>query len=347
MSNFFFKPASDYEYCISNETEPYWVTHTNSWVRVIEQSFSHIKGYILSDNSKITDNTSFLPVYRIKLPLNRVNWVSIPYSTVSDPILKDQSLAAPLYRALLDNTSATKCKIEIRTMAHSNLTEMERFQGYRGYISHQLYLDGDEDEIFRRFHKKSVQVLIKKSQCTGTVLKEGISLSDVAIFYDLYVRTRKELGLPPQPFRFFRNMWNELHPKNYMDLLMAENNGKIVAAVWALKNNWFYSFEYIGRAEHRDDTNSAHFLYWNGIKKALAAKAKVVSFARTSMKNNGLNRFKLNWGTVPVPYVDFTYPFDSIKSREDQHLYKLVKKIGPALPLPFFRMLGEVIYRFI
>lgn len=154
---------------------------------------------------------------------------------------------------------------------------------------------------------------------------------------------RRELGLPPQPFRFFKNMWLELFPHN-LELLLAQYKDKPVAGMWILKNNWLYSFEYLARSQRRDKLCCTHFLYWQGIKNALKEGIPVVSFGRMSTRNKGLYTFKHRWGTEIVPYYDYKYHFKKPESRENSRLYMLMQKYSPKLPLPVFRLLGEIIY---
>jgi len=141
-------------------------------------------------------------------------------------------------------------------------------------------------------------------------------------------------------------MWNELYPHNHLELLLAEYDNKVVARMWILKNRWLYSFEYLARPCKNDRLRCAHFLYWYGIKRAIGSNIPVVSFGRTSARNNGLDLFKRRWGTRVVPYCDLVYP-STEEDREDKLLFRIMKKVTPALPLPLFRMLGEIIYRII
>lgn len=238
-----------------------------------------------------------------------------------------------------------KCRIELR-----NLSAIQNTHGFNvrnGYLNHTLSIDANEDEIFSRFHRTAVQVHIRKSLESGITLKTGASLKDVGEFYRIYIQMRKELHLPPQPFLFFKSMWNELHPHNHVELLLAEHDNKVIAGMWILKNKWLYSFEYLARACKNDRLRCAHFLYWHGIKRAISSNIPVVSFARTSARNTSLDLFKRRWGTRAVPYHDLVYPDIEEKPREDKHLFRIMKKVSPALPLPLFRMLGEIIYRII
>jgi len=345
MSKLILEKNSFFEYSTIPENEPFWVTHSKHWAKVIENSFPQIKAYIASDNRAINSETSFLPIYRIKRLFNKTSWLSIPYATISDPVLNMGTSVGQFLNLLTSHNLTKNCKIELRNL--SIIQNTNGFNVCNGYLNHLLNLDASEDEIFRRFHRTAVQVHIRKSLESGITIKTGASLKDVGDFYRIYIQMRKELHLPPQPFIFFKNMWNELYSRNHVELLLAEHDNKVVAGLWILKNKWLYSFEYLARPCKNDRLRCAHFLYWHGIKRAISSNTPVVSFGRTSSNNTGLDLFKRRWGTSVVPYYDLVYPGTEGKPREDQLLFRIMQKVSPALPLPLFRMLGEIIYRII
>lgn len=344
MGRFHLAEMASFSYNQLLEKPPLWVTHTLHWTTVLERSFPHIKGYIISDEKKLCDATAFLPIYRLKRTLGRNCWVSIPYATISDPLADNPDSIKALFRTLLEHPLTKNCSIEVRTS--TKLPPIPNFKPCTGYIQHQIILNDNEKEIFKRFHKKSVQQRIRQAITHGLKLKIGKSLDDVSVFYQIYIRMRKEQGLPPQPYSFFKNMWQQLYPINNLELLLAEKDGEIIAGCWALKNRWLYSFEYLARAARSDKLRCAYFLNWHGVRRAIQEGISIVSFARTSIKNTGLNAYKCNWGTVEVPYYDLTYPIREIH-REDRFMYKVIKKCSSKLPLPLFRLLGEAIYRII
>ncbi len=346
MQEFFFQPATSFDYNSLKEQVPIWVSHSIAWVRVIESAFPQMRGYVASDSQTISEKSSFLPIYRVRRPMKKSLWLSIPFSTICDPIIKDRAFQDGLLQELRRHPLTQKAGIEIRAM-NAQMPVTCGYTSVSGYINHQLQLKGDEQEIFARFHKKSVQARIRQSMKAGLKLIAASNMDDVKAFYNIYVQMRKEQGLPPQPYRFFTSMWKELSPTNNIDLLLAEKDGQVIAGSWALKNSWLYSLEYLARAGKNDKLRCAYFLNWHGIKRALAAGIQTISFARTSAKNEGLNKYKSGWATQAVPYNDLVFPTSEVFQREDRFSYHLIRKYSSSLPTPLFRMLGELIYRII
>lgn len=345
MTNFYLEPVTSFDTSNIPQNIPSWVTHTNHWAKVIECSFPQIKAYFAANKKIFNSETSFLPIYYIKRPINKNYWLSIPYATVSDPVL-NKGASIEIFMQLLRTHSLTqKSKIELRIT--TPIKENYGFSVCNGYVNHVLHIKENEDEIFGHFHRAAVQVHIRKSLESGIKLKIGSSLKDIEDFYRIYTRMRKELCLPPQPFLFFKNMWTILNPHNLVELLLVEYNHKTIAGMWVLKNKWLYSFEYLARACKKDPLRCTHFLYWQGIKRAIESRMSAVCFGRTSARNTGLDLFKRRWGTKVVPYYDMIYPECKVKPREEQPLFKIMQKISSALPLTIFRLLGEIIYKHI
>jgi len=80
MSKIILETSPFFEYSTIPENEPFWVTHSKHWAKVIEKSFPQIKAYIASDNRVINSEASFLPIYRINRLFNKISWLSIPYA---------------------------------------------------------------------------------------------------------------------------------------------------------------------------------------------------------------------------------------------------------------------------
>ena len=75
-------------------------------------------------------------------------------------------------------------------------------------------------------------------------LKVADDESDLIAFYRLYIRTRKQIGLPPQPYIFFKMLWNTSFQSGRIALLLAEKDKEIIAGVIIFKFRKRVSAEY-------------------------------------------------------------------------------------------------------
>ena len=94
------------------------------------------------------------------------------------------------------------------------------------YFCHTLDLSQNEERILSSF-RKSNQRNVKKAISKGVEVKLSHSFESIDEFYRLNCLTRKQHGLPPQPYHFFR----KVH-----DHVLSENLGFVVLASYEKKN---------------------------------------------------------------------------------------------------------------
>ena len=81
------------------------------------------------------------------------------------------------------------------------------------FYGHSLDLEEDEDRMFARL-ESSVRRAIRKAEKSGVTVTVSQSLEAMKVFYSLQCKTRRKHGLPPQPFIFFRNIFEHILSKN-------------------------------------------------------------------------------------------------------------------------------------
>jgi lipid II:glycine glycyltransferase (peptidoglycan interpeptide bridge formation enzyme) len=93
-------------------------------------------------------------------------------------------------------------------------------------------------------------------------------LEDLMEFYRLHLVTRVKHGVPVQPFRFFRNLWNTLRPKEMLTLFLVRHLDKVLAGMIVLfcKGVAYYKF---GASDNRlHPLRGNQLLMWAAIRHA-------------------------------------------------------------------------------
>jgi lipid II:glycine glycyltransferase (peptidoglycan interpeptide bridge formation enzyme) len=168
--------------------------------------------------------------------------------------------------------------------------------------------------------------------------------ADIDIFYELWTDVRKKHGLPPQPLKFFKNMWSILAPKNLLLVPMVEFNGKAVAAALVLKFKDTYYFEYSASDQKYLKLCPNHKLIWEIIKIATNEGVKYFDFGRSSLDNQSLIEFKERWGSKNCKLTYFYFPKANRIDSEKGFIRKIVEKTNQHLPNQFLRWEGKFLY---
>jgi hypothetical protein len=333
------------------EKHPFgWICHLSKWRDILEKSFRHIKGHFLAIVDDESDNVlAGLPIYFVKSWLVGNRLVSAPFSTLFDPLIssnEDMKLIFPKVIELYEQLGADW--IEIRTLFSTRLITDSKLKVSRHDKHHYLALDNDLESIMKSFHRTCVRKNIKRAISSRLQLREVDDIHDLKNCYRLLYMTRRDLGLPPVPFGFFKSIWDILRASKNVIFLIAELNDQPVAALMLLRFRDRISAEYLGWDRKFERMSPSVFIYWEAIKYAHAQGLRNFGFGRTFSLNRGLMDFKGRWTSDVMDFTELYYPksFQNItEAKEFSWKYKLVRKISGSVPDFIFRRIGNFCYR--
>jgi len=330
---------------------PYgWICHLSGWKQALEKSFSHMKGYypVLIDpaNSQIKAG---MPVFAVKSWLTGKRLVGIPFATLCDPLIESNEEFKQLLDAVfnLSNKIGTTC-IEIRTLSSFHFIQNNQLGASSFYKHHYLLLDNEPEQLKKKFHRSCVRQRISRAIDSKLTLRSGDQESDLATFYQLYIKTRKRLSLPPQPYIFFKSLWETFSPKQNLTLLTAEKDEKAIASLILFKFGNRVSAEFAASDETFKDLSPNHYLFWEAIKSAYDGGYKIFDFGRTSPDNKSLMDFKRHWGTTVIDLPQYYYPrqlAEKLSNKEGALIYRLIKKLCEGSPDSVLKQIGNLCYR--
>ena len=324
------------------------IYHTAAWKRALEQAFPHISGRFLVLSDKSTGQvTAGLPVYRVRSWLLGNRIVSVPYASLSDPLVNTANELDQLMPSVRDLRLKTGARtIEIRTRSLTSILRTPGLMPKSVYKHHILRLDRPPQTLFRTFAKTSICQKISKAEKAGVTVAETDGC-DLHIVYDILCQTRRRLNLPLMPFTFFQALNTSLGRGN-MKLFVAQHQGRPVGCHVVLISADLWISEFSGNT---DDAPSGvnQLLYWDTIQRACSSGASAFSFGRTATSNTGLLEYKRRWAPEEE---DLTYFGDTdggrtapVSKRETTLHYRVIKSILSRSPLPVCKAIGHFCYR--
>ncbi|PKN65648.1 MAG: methicillin resistance protein [Deltaproteobacteria bacterium HGW-Deltaproteobacteria-12] len=343
-------PLADSRWDQFVENHPFGlICHLSGWKRVLEASFSHMKGhYLVLTNHNNDSIRAALPVYEVKSIITGKRLVSIPFATNCDPLISANEDMKQLLNAAIELSEKLGCsRIEIRALASGQLIQDGRIGSVVFNKTHQLSLEGGPEEIIKKFTRKA-RWTIKQSAKNGLEFQVAGNEKDVSEFYVLYFKTRKRLGLPPQPYLFFKLLWEIFSPSKHITLLFVRHEGRLVAGLLMFKFKDRCSWDYLALDEMANHLNVSYFGVWEAIKLACSEGYKLFDFGRTGIGNEGLMNFKGRWGTTIMDLPQYYYPKEvclNLNSPEAATSYKIIKQISKNVPDPVFQLMGKFLYQ--
>ena len=325
------------------------IYHLSGWKRVLEKSFNHIHGHFLAiEDDESGEIVAGIPIFEVQSWLTGNRLVSIPFATLCDPLVSSPNDMKMIWPAIADLHERLGARyIEIREWGFASFDNDPNFSVLGKHKHHYLILDRRPDEIKKSFNRNCRRNILKAVE-SPLKLKVAKTENDLRDFYSLYLQTRRRLGLPPIPFKFFQALCQVFFSQENVTLLIAQHRGTSVAGLLILKFKDLVIGEAIGDSTQYRKYRSSHFLFWNVIKLSHKEGYRKYNFGRTSQMNKGLLSFKRGWGTVEETLSDAFYPREicqEMERKESSWKYTTVKRIAERTPNFLFHLLGKFAYR--
>jgi hypothetical protein len=268
--------------------------------------------------------------------------IALPFTDNCEPLCETGKDFQPLFQAAVEFGKARGWKsIELRGG--------RKFSGEApaslSFYGHSLDLLANENLQFEKMDG-SVRRAIRKAEKDGVTVTVSPSEQAVREFYVLQCQTRKRHGLPPQPLRFFLNIWRHILSQNQGMVALASQGGeKIGGAVYFfLGGRAIYKF---GASDfRRQHLRPNNLVMWEAMKWLARNGATTLHLGKTSLANEGLRRFKLNLGAVEqrIEYVKYDLRANRFVTETDG-VAGWHNRVFRALPVFMSRLAGELLYK--
>jgi len=205
------------------------------------------------------------------------------------------------------------------------------------------------EAVWKGLPQKSVRWPVNKARRSGISVRRGRNIEDIRIFYEMYRRTRRSLGVPGYSAKFFEKLWDNFSADK-IDLIFAVYEKTDIAGILL----YYHAGQtYYAHAAALPDSPARRFqahdlLLWEGIERAVERGDSVFDLHGATKGTEGIFKFKEKWAdeVVELPYYfyrrdgkDLPY-IDPGSARLD-----MVKNIWRRLPLFLTERFSEVILR--
>lgn len=320
--------------------------HHSVWKQLIEKTYHYEPHYLILENGNHGLRAG-LPAFVVRSLLTGRRMVSLPFADCCDPLVDNQEDLDWLINALHQHARALHTpSLEVRAQHGGEYLESHHFSKHTAYQSDVLDLEGSLDDTLAGFHK-GVRRNIRRAERGHLLLRDAEHIKDMEVFYELYVRTRRAHGLPPQPYSFFSNLWALLHPRQMLRLhLVYDNSHPVAGVVGAVFKDTYYAL-YEGTDRRHMKNRPVHMVFWREIQQSKKLGLRYFDFGRTALDNRGLARFKAEWGAEAHELPLYHYPQspEPLLPNRRGATSRVVTGINRHLPLAALKLSGKLFYR--
>lgn len=307
--------------------------HHPAWAETLASAYgfeAHGVVLELGDGSVVP-----LPAVRIRRRL-----ASLPFTDFCPPLAGSASAGA-LAGALenlrrSEHLSAIEVRGEIGTEGH------QLASGHR----QELVLARDYETTAAGFSKSKVQRKLRRADRDGVGIRFGADTrSLLEDFYPLHVSTRRRLGVPVQPRRFFSELGERMIEPGLGFTITAELAGEPVCSAVFLAWNGRLIYKFSASSRDHGDVGASQAVIREAIRWGCEHGYESLDFGRTDLGSEGLRAFKLSWGSAEH---DLTYTVfaDRAPRTGSGRAHDALAHVLRRSPESLTRAIGNAAYRY-
>jgi CelD/BcsL family acetyltransferase involved in cellulose biosynthesis len=281
------------------------------------------------------------PVIEVARPLGRRRWVSLPFTDHCSPLGAGAEVGADLVAALTEaGRSRALDGIEVRAPLRAG----DGVQWTSAHVRHELPLAAGVDRVWaglNKNHRRNVRI----AERAGVRIVRGSAAEDLEVFYRLHLRTRRRLGVPIQPRRFFRLLRERILAPGLGFIVNAYSGEVPVASAVFGSHNGTLIYKYSARDERYAKLDANYLLLWSAIRWGCESGHRAFDLGRSDLDQPLLRGFKDGWGARedPLSYAWIARaPMKTRTRRLDGALGMVIRNSSPLL----CRAVGELFYKY-
>ncbi len=187
---------------------------------------------------------------------------------------------------------------------------------------------------------------LRKAESTQLTFHRRTDGAAVEVFYKLHVITRKKLGVPVQPKKFFLQLHTNIIAQGlgYVGIVLRGNRPIAAAVFLTYKQTLTYKYGASDPEFLRVRPNE--FLLYNAIAHANKQGLRRFDFGVTAKDNEGLRKFKLKWGSSESQAYHVYLAGQPSPTQSKSRILAFSSVVIRNSPTAVCRGLGEVFYKF-
>ena len=313
--------------------------HTKTWASILNAAYGHRPVYLIS--YKGNDVRGMMPIMDVGCWQIFRKGVSLPFSDHSEILVSEPAVKKELWKSALKIGRTLKWhSLEVRDSVGRLLDGHASIR----FFQHQIDLSVGPDQLLENLHP-SMRRGIRKSLRLGSTVEFGKDQSDFDHYFELHLKTRQRHGLPPQPHSFFRHLAEAAQDTGDLFVATVRCNGQPISAALLMKFQGNVNYKYGASDASFFHMRPNNLLMWALLDYCSRKGFKRIDLGRTSLKNEGLRRFKCALGAKESMLEYFK--FDLMKSKwiQSEDLAQgWHNTFFRHIPMPLLRFSGNLVY---
>lgn len=320
----------------------YNIFHTPSWINSICRAYNFNGYYAIVEEDKQIITT--VPLVEVCHITGKRKIVILPFTDECCPLIMDNKnfdLVIDLLKNIAQKRKWNSIEFRGDAWFPQNTPATQRYYG------HHIDLCKSEERLFSAL-SGSTRRNVKKAIREGVKVKFGSDDVKLSEFFRLMCITRKRHGLPPQPYRFFKILQENILVKEKGFFACATHYDKTIATNLYLFENRHAVYKYGASDNRMQHLRANDLLMWKSMRKLSNMGIVDLNLGRTDLHHEGLRRFKRGFGSQEyiIKYFKLDLTSSQFVKQKNEKKLNLLPLVFKRMPVWTLRVLGDWIYRY-
>ena len=349
------KENEDYENFILSNAESY-IFHTIEWKNILEDTYKFKPYYLLAkDDDK--NIKAILPLFYIKNFTSK-KLESIPRSPHGG-IIGETKYFESLVKKAIELKENLNCRYLVIKQPPCDSKIEDSFQNFgmtkmKLRVNHIIAIKDKEPEILWNNLKDKNRGAIRKAKKNNITIEKIYDKKELKEIHYLELLSNKRAGLFTPDIKYYEKIWDELNPKNYLEILIAKYENEPVSFGIFFKLHKRMVHAHLGYNIKGRDLGANNLILWTALEDCCKQGYEIFDFGASALDDKGnipehfkgIYSYKCAFNTYNLPYSWFFYPsyktgLDEISnptkiSRTEEEIIKkipnfIIKKYGTFL----------------
>jgi CelD/BcsL family acetyltransferase involved in cellulose biosynthesis len=222
------------------------------------------------------------------------------------------------------------------------------FQEQKHWVATRVGLTAGAEKIWHDILRSPTRRAVKKANNSGLVARWTEREEDLDKFYGMFLKARRQLGIPAYSRRFFRAIYRRMVPQGLARMLLVEEGKRVVAALIVFPWKKEVISAYMGYDAQLSELRPNDLLFWEAIRWSAEAGFQSFYFGADSPLQEGLLGYKRKWGGEQsvIPYYSFSLRGKETSSLDSSHpKFAFYRRVFSLMPNHLFRWTGAAVTR--
>jgi len=319
------------------------VYHYSAWSNLLRDTFGYKqKGFLLLEGDDVLGG---IPLFEVK-GFQGKRLISNPFRDRGGILIKGKVDPSLLFDKVAQLLQEGDYKYLLVKQGDSMIEDAFKEKGFKEntlWKTTIVDLTVGRDFLWNQL-KNNAQGAVKQAKGYGLTVCAGECCEDMDTFYNIFFQTRKALGIPAFPRRFFKKMWYAMCLAQKAKIFLAKKDGLPLAGVILLLHNHSVIEGYAASLPKYRHLRANDLLIWKSLEWTIERGYRVFDFGADSSEQKGLLAFKRKWNGIHKPMQHY---FLLNKSRglntmdSSERKYHFIRKGLSKLPSPLFSWISN------